>query len=195
MWWIHKIYSVSCYRWIILSSLAPNVLYHIIKYKINPRSFLGLYSFIFSQTWCVFLESWKKIFISFIYKALIFLFYPFLLSFPCLIFLSFPNYLYYVEEPGIIFTIISIELVVLFLEATNKPSVNISPKFFKFKMQKQPFRGVPRKKCSENMQAIYRRTPMPKCDFTKVVLRLYWNHTSAWVFSCAFAVYFQNTFL
>ena len=23
---------------------------------------------------------------------------------------------------------------------------------------------------------------------------LYWNHTSAWVFSCRFAVYFQNTF-
>ena len=156
--------------------------------------YIHLYSIIFLQTWFAFLESWKKIFISFIYKALIFLFYPFLLSFSCLIFLSFPNYLYYFEEPGIIFTIISIELVVLFLEATSKPSVNISPKFFKFKMQKQPFRGVPRKKCSENMQAIYGRTPMLKCDFIKVFLRLYWNHTSAWVFSCAFAVYFQNTF-
>ena len=31
--------------------------------------------------------------------------------------------------------------------------------------QKQPSRGVPRKKCSENMQQIYRRAPMPKCDF------------------------------
>ena len=30
-----------------------------------------------------------------------------------------------------------------------------------------PFRGVPRKRCSENMQQIYRRTPMPKCDFSK----------------------------
>ena len=37
-------------------------------------------------------------------------------------------------------------------------------------------------------------TPMPKCDFNKVVLHLYWNHTSAWVFSCKFAAYFQNTF-
>ena len=28
--------------------------------------------------------------------------------------------------------------------------------------QKQPFRGVLSKRCSENMQQIYRRTPMPK---------------------------------
>ena len=34
--------------------------------------------------------------------------------------------------------------------------------------QKQPSRGVFRKRCSENMQQIYRRTPMPKCDFNKV---------------------------
>ena len=27
-----------------------------------------------------------------------------------------------------------------------------------------------------------------------VALQLYWNHTSAWVFSCKFAAYFQNTF-
>ena len=30
------------------------------------------------------------------------------------------------------------------------------------------------------MQQIYRRTAMPKCDFNKVALQLYWNHTSAW---------------
>ena len=34
--------------------------------------------------------------------------------------------------------------------------------------QKQPSRGVNRKSCSENMQQIYRRTPMPMCDFNKV---------------------------
>ena len=60
--------------------------------------------------------------------------------------------------------------------------------------QKQPSRGVLSKMCSENMQQIYRRTPMPECDFNKVALRLYWNHTLAWVFSCKFAGYFQNTF-
>ena len=44
------------------------------------------------------------------------------------------------------------------------------------------------------MQQIYRRTPMPKCDFNKVALQLYWNRTSAWVFSCKFSAYFWNTF-
>ena len=39
-------------------------------------------------------------------------------------------------------------------------------------VQKQPFRGVLRKRCSENMQQIYRRTPMPKCDFNKKLLLL-----------------------
>ena len=35
-------------------------------------------------------------------------------------------------------------------------------------IQKQSLRSVHRKRCSENMQQIYRRTPMPKCDFKKV---------------------------
>ena len=48
------------------------------------------------------------------------------------------------------------------------------------KIQKQPPRSVPRKKCSENMQQIYKRTPMRKCDFSKVAMQLYWNHTSTW---------------
>ena len=50
------------------------------------------------------------------------------------------------------------------------------------------------RRCSESMQQIYRRTLMPKCDFNKVAKQLYWSHTSAWVFSCKFAAYFQNTF-
>ena len=37
-------------------------------------------------------------------------------------------------------------------------------------IQKQPLRGVPRKRFSENIQQIYRRTPMPKSDFNKVAL-------------------------
>ena len=60
--------------------------------------------------------------------------------------------------------------------------------------RKQPSGSVLKKRCSENKQQIYRRTPMPKCDFNKVALQLYWNRTSAWVFSCKFAAYFQNTF-
>ena len=44
------------------------------------------------------------------------------------------------------------------------------------------------------MLQIYKRTILPEGDFNKVVLQLYWNHTSAWVFSCKFAAYFQNIF-
>ena len=33
---------------------------------------------------------------------------------------------------------------------------------------KQPSGGVPKKRRSENMQQIYRRAPMLKCDFNKV---------------------------
>ena len=36
------------------------------------------------------------------------------------------------------------------------------------KDQKEPSRGVLQKRCSENMQQIYRRTAIPKCDFKKV---------------------------
>ena len=60
--------------------------------------------------------------------------------------------------------------------------------------QNQPSIGVLIKKCSEKMKQIYRRTSMPKCDFNKVTFHFHWNHTSAWVFSCKFAAYFQNTF-
>ena len=61
-------------------------------------------------------------------------------------------------------------------------------------LRKQPFKGVLQKSYSENMQQIYRRTSMHKCDFNKDAKWLYWNHTLAWVFPCKFAAYFQNTF-
>ena len=61
-------------------------------------------------------------------------------------------------------------------------------------IQKQPPRGVPSKRCSKKMQQIYRRTPMPKCDFNKIAKQHYWNHISAWVFSCKIAAYFQKIF-
>ena len=40
-------------------------------------------------------------------------------------------------------------------------------------IQKQPFKGFPSKRCSENMQQIYGRTAMPKCYFNKVAKQLY----------------------
>ena len=53
-------------------------------------------------------------------------------------------------------------------------------------IQKQPSRGVLIKKCSENMQQIYRRTNVPKCDFNKNsfigIFRSFWSHSenSCW---------------
>ena len=49
-------------------------------------------------------------------------------------------------------------------------------------LQKQQSRGALRKRCSENKHQIYRRTPIPNCDFN-----------TAWVFSYKFAAYVQNT--
>ena len=60
----------------------------------------------------------------------------------------------------------------------TSPTCNMPQKTYLY--QKQPSRSVPRKTCSENMQQIYRRTPIPKCDFNKVALQRCWNHTSTW---------------
>ena len=38
-------------------------------------------------------------------------------------------------------------------------------------IQKQPPRGALKERCSKNMQQIYRRTPMPMCDFNKVAFQ------------------------
>ena len=79
--------------------------------------------------------------------------------------------------------------------------------------QKQPSRGVLRKSCSENMQQIYRRTHMPKCDFalrhaySPIKLAAYfqntfsqehlWRATSVWhkCFSVNFAKFLWTSFL
>ena len=45
--------------------------------------------------------------------------------------------------------------------------------------QKQPSSDVLRKRYSENMQQIYRRSPMPKCDFSKVALQ--YPQENSWV--------------
>ena len=45
------------------------------------------------------------------------------------------------------------------------------------------------------MQQIYRRTPMSKCDFNKVAWQLYWNRTSALVFSYELLHIFRTPFL
>ena len=51
----------------------------------------------------------------------------------------------------------------------NLDKLNLQPIF---SFQKQPRRGILKKRCSENMQQIYRITPMPKRYFDKVALQL-----------------------
>ena len=67
----------------------------------------------------------------------------------------------------------------MFLEIPAEDSLN-EQKMFRHKItkfylissstQKQQPRRFPWKRCFENMQRIYRRTPMPKCDFNKVAM-------------------------
>ena len=68
--------------------------------------------------------------------------------------------------------IASDEQIHLAKKLNNLPTAQ-DPETFTLKRQKQPSRGVLRKKCSENMQQIDRRTPMSKCDFNKVTLQIF----------------------
>ena len=66
----------------------------------------------------------------------------------------------------------------IFVKTVKGPSAGFQVRFYKITnapfwlklLQKQPSRGALRKLCSENMQQIYRRTPMLKCDFNKTTL-------------------------
>ena len=50
---------------------------------------------------------------------------------------------------------------------------NTSEGLLRYILQKQPSTDVLKKTCSENMQLIYRRTPMSMCDFNKIAKELY----------------------
>ena len=68
-------------------------------------------------------------------------------------------------------------------------------------LKKQASRGVLRKRCSENMQQIYMRTAMPKCDFNNIFRTPFPRNTSGWLllqlFSCQLDVLcvWSNSFL
>ena len=63
-------------------------------------------------------------------------------------------------------------LIMLHMFANS--SVNLNKQSFEYvrimenNRQKQSSRGVLRKWCSKNKQQIYRRTPIPKCDFNNM---------------------------
>ena len=69
------------------------------------------------------------------------------------------------------------------------PNDKNSDSIYECHLEKQPFRSISIKRCSENMQKNNWRPPMQKCDFNKVALL----YTSTRVFSSKFVVYFQNT--
>ena len=61
------------------------------------------------------------------------------------------------------------KIVVIFIKEVDIYNLKLS----KLLLQKQPLRGVFEKRCSENIQQIYRRQPIPKCNFNKVAKQLY----------------------
>ena len=77
--------------------------------------------------------------------------------------ITYPHLLEYIE-PHFLITILHLKLNL---------SISLLREILLTNFQKQPSRGVPRKRCSGNIQQIYRRTPMPKCDFNKVNLELH----------------------
>ena len=104
---------------------------------------------------------------------------------------AFRNFFFFFENKIFMFF-----LVLSYGISTTLLQVLISLRFpfHPLKDQRQPSRGVLKKRCSENIKQIFRRIPMPKCDFNIFAIQLYWNCTLAWVFSCQFAAYFQNIF-
>ena len=59
------------------------------------------------------------------------------------------------------------------LDADHLSSGIIPVKLTIVTKNKQPFASALKKRCSENMQQIYRRTLMLKCDFNKFAMQIY----------------------
>ena len=89
-------------------------------------------------------------------------------------------------------TQIRVEYAHVFCKVLDKVRNLIWSSISSHSLEKQPSIGVLIKRCSENMKQIYRRTPIPKCDFSKVSKQLSWNHTSALVFTYKFRTSFRK---
>ena len=75
-----------------------------------------------------------------------------------------------------LFLVIVIFSITLFCGDFDSSSFSCSNVIVLLIIQEQPFRGVLEKKCSENMQQIYRRIPMPKCGFLSCKSTLLKSH-------------------
>ena len=60
--------------------------------------------------------------------------------------------------------------MIVWLSYSKKSNLAAKKPLYKYD-QNQPPRGVPKKRWSENMQQIFRRTPMSKCGFNKFALQ------------------------
>ena len=83
---------------------------------------------------------------------------------------------------------------VIFKDVFSNPEVHSEPSLKNLSFFRSNTSEVI-KRCPENIQELYRKTPMPKCDFNKVALEIYWNRISAWVFSSKFAAPLLYLFL
>ena len=77
----------------------------------------------------------------------------------------FNSALYKEQKPFTVLLLIGLYFVQNFLTIAVWPYIAAN-------FQKDLSRVVLRKRCSENMQQIYRRTPLPKCDFNKIEKQL-----------------------
>ena len=77
----------------------------------------------------------------------------------------FNSALYKEQKPVTVLLLIGLCFVQNFLTITVWPYIAAN-------FQKDLSRVVLRKRCSENMQQIYRRTPLPRCDFNKIEKQL-----------------------
>ena len=68
----------------------------------------------------------------------------------------------------------NLRVTVIYVKTNVKQNfyIYISVPLIKNYKQKQPSRDVLEKKCSENMQQVYRRAPMPQCDCNKAAEHL-----------------------
>ena len=88
-------------------------------------------------------------------------------------------------------------LIVTLLQAIISHILVIGHTFnFQWYLQKQPSRDVLRKRCSENMQQIYRSIPMPNCDFNKVAKATFLkSHSDIDVFLLICCIFSEHLFL
>ena len=85
---------------------------------------------------------------------------------------EFPYILSYRKfEKFVTISLITSSWIYIYIFCDN-PQKNSEQEYVDFTGSEAAVQMCSKKKCSENMQQIYRRTPMPRCDFNKVALQI-----------------------